>query len=134
MDDGQALGVSKALTDLPSVAVGIALVERARAERRPSPDAVPGAITLVGAPAAASLNVRPADLEAMLGAWPSKARVIRTGQDATLAALKELSDSTLVLQVFTHGNLDWEREEPATFMLQGATEKGTILVRSGGAA
>src|SRR4029077_19505184 len=63
------------------------------------------------------------DLEAMLGAWPPTARVLRTGKDATLAALKELPESTLVLQIFTHGKLDWEREEPATFLLQGATEK-----------
>lgn len=123
LEDGQALGVAKAVSDLPSVAVGIALVERARAERRPSPGAVPAALTLVGLPSTATLSVRPADLEAMLAAWPPGARVLRTGKDATLAALKNLPDSTLVLQVFTHGKLDWEREEPATFLLQGDTEK-----------
>ncbi|MFN0007944.1 MAG: CHAT domain-containing protein [Planctomycetota bacterium] len=121
--DGRALGVAKAVTDLPSVAVGIALVERARAERRQAAGAVPAAMTLVGAPVAAALSVRPADLEAMLGAWPSTARVLRTGTDATLAALQNLPDSTLVLQVFTHGKLDWEREEPATFLLQGDAGK-----------
>jgi hypothetical protein len=123
LEDGQTLGVAKAVTDLPSVAVGIALVERARAERRQAAGAVPAAITLVGAPTVAALNIKSADLEDMLGAWPTTARVLRTGTDATLAALKSLPDSTLVLQVFTHGKLDWEREEPATLLLQGATEK-----------
>jgi CHAT domain-containing protein len=126
LEDGRALGVAKAVTDLPSVAVGIALVERARAERRPAAGAPSATMTLVGAPAAASLSVGPAELEAMLAAWSPSARAVRTGTNATLAALKTLPDSAVVLQVFTHGQLDWYREEPATFQLQGATEKDAI--------
>src|SRR5262249_34081075 len=69
LPDGQTLGTAKATTNLPSLAVGLALAERARHEKRAPARSIERAVVLVGDPSTCQLGLKTGELESMLGAY-----------------------------------------------------------------
>lgn len=124
--EGTSFGIARALSHWPSLGVGGALRERARREERAlRPGA--GAALLVAAPRSSGLSLTSAEAEAMLAAYPASARRIAFGPEARPSCLVGLR-GVRVLELFTHGRRDPERERPMTFLLDaGEGESAAAL-------
>lgn len=120
LDHGEYAGLAKAITHLPSLAVGLQLAERARHERRTTARKGDNSVVLLAAPDRSDLAVSTADLQAMIAAYPSKGRHLWSGTEASLDRLRKGMESASVTQLFTHGRFDEDRERAAVFLLASA--------------
>jgi len=119
LGESEYLGTSYEVSNLPSLSVGALLAKRQRAE-----SFGPRRVVLVGSPSvdeellpgAAALADRDT-LERMITSYSPSERTILSGTGATFEAARENVGSASVLQIFTHGHLDRERERSATFLL-----------------
>lgn len=121
---GRALGLQAAISDLPTAAVGLHLVERAA--RRIGDRALPERIALLGLPACARLGVRAEELAATLEPFEEQRRALRLGIASTPQALRDGSRTARGLIVFTHGRRDFGRVDPALLLFQGASERDEL--------
>jgi hypothetical protein len=87
----------------------------------------PGTMVLVGAPTSSGLALGDSEVSRLLAAYSEHARVALTGSEATLARLSVAVEDARVLQLYTHGGHDADRERPAT-MVFDREGGGTQLV------
>lgn len=126
--DGRALGLTNAITYLPSVAVGLRLARRARLAPPASADEVPGTVVLVAAPSSSGLELGETDEQQMLGAFPEAVRTVLHGRAATWDRLAASVGDARVLQIFSHGVCVEENERPAAIVLDSESGPQPALI------
>lgn len=121
------LGTTHALARLPSLAVGVRLAARARADL--DARGARGASVLLFSPALEFPDApSPSELGQIVAAYPEASRRVVLGPEASLAELRRSLGSVRVLQVLAHGRYDGERELPAGIVLPGtAGAEGTFV-------
>ena len=131
--ENSELGLELALDHLFSMSLGVLLTERTL---EPKPPAKGDVIILAGAAPGAKIattgrkvaTIQPEWVESIAAAYPENEAIALVEKKATLAALSTRVSSCKVLQFFTHGYYDSERERPACLVLTPAKGNETGLV------
>jgi CHAT domain-containing protein len=117
MPSGECLGLAKAVSYLPSPAIGLALIARAEKDPPRTVAAQSSALLFVGAPEGVPLDVATEKLDEIAAAYPPASRRMLLGRDASFDALKRSVSAAHVVQLLTHGRRDESLERPAGFLL-----------------
>src|SRR6185369_978860 len=97
----ECLGLTRALSYLPSPAIGLTLAERAKKDPPRPAASLANAMLLVGAPEHVELDATAKDLEDIGTAYPRGGRRFLFGSDASLESLKTALPTARVAQLFT---------------------------------
>ena len=118
--DGAYLGTTRAISRLPSLAVGVRLARRAR-EAAGAAGAGEPSVLLLAPSLGLATPLSEAEVGEMVAAYPAGSRHIALGSQARIETLERTLPAVRILQILAHGLHDPLRERP-TGMLLGNTD------------